>query len=398
MRMKKFMFCGGIEDTFISDPHPDTGKTLDEYELTGHYDNFINDFELVSQLGIKGLRWGVPWYRVEPEKGIFDFSFTDKALEKLDRLGIDVILDLMHYGTPSWLAKSFLEPSYVESVCNYTRRILERYAGMVHFVTPFNEPHTAAEFCGKLGQWPPYMTDDKSYFEIMRQIVLGAQEQSRIARSMGMETVQVECSGGSFTEDSRLSQLAYVDTVKQSCFFDFLTGRTDGIEPFVEYGFSTGGISEKDIAAFGDGKTDIGIMGINFYPQFSFKDICMKDGAVVYSNHPMWVDDLDDVLRRRYERYGCRMMITETSIRDDEELKARWIKDSAAYCIDSKYDLLGYTYFPLIDMIDWEYRISLIPDKESFTAKFGLFDGNRSKRPAADVYRDIVLGGENGRI
>ena len=28
------MFCGGIEDTFIADPYPATGKTLDEYELT----------------------------------------------------------------------------------------------------------------------------------------------------------------------------------------------------------------------------------------------------------------------------------------------------------------------------------------------------------------------------
>ena len=63
------MFCGGIEDTFIADPYPATGKTLDEYELTGHYDNFLKDFELVSSLGIKGLRWGIPWYKVEREKG-----------------------------------------------------------------------------------------------------------------------------------------------------------------------------------------------------------------------------------------------------------------------------------------------------------------------------------------
>jgi beta-glucosidase len=33
-----FWWSTGIEDTFITTPHPATGRTLDEYELTGHYD------------------------------------------------------------------------------------------------------------------------------------------------------------------------------------------------------------------------------------------------------------------------------------------------------------------------------------------------------------------------
>ena len=33
----RFTWAVGIEDTFITAPHPTTGRTLDEYELTGHY-------------------------------------------------------------------------------------------------------------------------------------------------------------------------------------------------------------------------------------------------------------------------------------------------------------------------------------------------------------------------
>ena len=390
---KDFMFCGGIEDTFIADPYPATGKTLDEYELTGHYNNFLKDFELVSSLGIKGLRWGIPWYKVEREKGKFDFSFTDKAIEKLDSLGITVILDLMHYGTPLWLENAFVEDSYADRVCEYTRAVLEHYKGVIHYVTPFNEPHTAAEFCGKLAQWPPYLNNDRGYFEVMKNIVLGAQEQSRIVKSLNMETVHIECTGGSFTEDEELQELAYTDTAKQSSFFYFLTGDVTGIEKFVEYGFRTGGLCEKDIDAFERGKTDIGIMGINFYPQFSFKDIRKEGDSIVYSNHAMWVNDLDDILRKRYERFSCPMLITETSVRDDEELKKKWIEESLKYCLECRYPLLGYTYFPLIDMVDWEWRLDGGSDLSPYIARFGLYDRKRKERPAAQTYRAFAEGG-----
>ena len=33
-----FLWATGIEDTFITDPWPATGRTLDEYELTQHYE------------------------------------------------------------------------------------------------------------------------------------------------------------------------------------------------------------------------------------------------------------------------------------------------------------------------------------------------------------------------
>ena len=166
-----------------------------------------------------------------------------------------------------------------------------------------------------------------------------------------------------------------------------------GIEKFVEYGFRIGGLCEKDIDAFERGKTDIGIMGINFYPQFSFKDIRKEGDSIVYSNHAMWVNDLDDILRKRYERFSCPMLITETSVRDDEELKKKWIEESLKYCLECRYPLLGYTYFPLIDMVDWEWRLDGGSDLSPYIARFGLYDRERKERPAAQTYRAFAEGG-----
>ena len=40
---ERFLWATGIEDTFITHPWPATGRTLDEYELTGHYRQWRRD-------------------------------------------------------------------------------------------------------------------------------------------------------------------------------------------------------------------------------------------------------------------------------------------------------------------------------------------------------------------
>src|SRR5579862_6612659 len=104
-----FIWATGIEDTFICQPDRRTGRILDEYALTQHYERWEEDLSLIASLGVRAARYGVPWYRVEPEPGIFDLAWLDSVLETLvNRHGVEPIIDLMHYGTPVWLEGSFL--------------------------------------------------------------------------------------------------------------------------------------------------------------------------------------------------------------------------------------------------------------------------------------------------
>src|SRR5690348_10361641 len=98
-----FLWAAGIEDTFV--PQVRNGhRPLDEYELLGHYEHWREDIALGRDLGLKAMRWGVPWYKVEPEKGRFDWSWIDEVIPYMvEELGILPIVDLMHYGTPFWM-------------------------------------------------------------------------------------------------------------------------------------------------------------------------------------------------------------------------------------------------------------------------------------------------------
>ena len=91
-----FTWSTGIEDTFITAPHPATDRTLDEYDLTGHYDRWADDLELVASLGVPAARYGVPWHRIQPEPKRWDWSFADEALERLLALGVAPQVDLVH--------------------------------------------------------------------------------------------------------------------------------------------------------------------------------------------------------------------------------------------------------------------------------------------------------------
>src|SRR5690242_9677406 len=117
----EFSWAGGIENTFIPQSGPGL-RPLDEYELTQHYEQWRADLARAATLGIQKIRWGIPWYRVEPQQGHFVWDWTDEVLAYLVRdLQIQPIVDLMHYGTPFWLEQSFLNKRYPEYVAAYAR-------------------------------------------------------------------------------------------------------------------------------------------------------------------------------------------------------------------------------------------------------------------------------------
>jgi beta-glucosidase/6-phospho-beta-glucosidase/beta-galactosidase len=56
------MFATGIENSYPTILLPN-GKTkrVDEMEKAGHYQNYNEDFRLVTETGIKYLRYGPPY-------------------------------------------------------------------------------------------------------------------------------------------------------------------------------------------------------------------------------------------------------------------------------------------------------------------------------------------------
>src|SRR3954470_12951646 len=190
-RAAEFLWAVGIENTFV--PHTRAGhRRLDEYELMDHYRQWRQDIDLVTALGISAIRYGIPWYKVNPQPGRFDWSWTDAVLEYLVEVkGLTPIVDLMHYGTPLWLDNHFVNASYSRRVAEYAAAFAERYAPLVQFYTPLNEPAVTAAYCGRDGRWPPYLSGDDGYVKVLLALARGMARTAEAIRARRPDAVLV---------------------------------------------------------------------------------------------------------------------------------------------------------------------------------------------------------------
>jgi len=396
-----FTWATGIEDTFIPQARPGL-RALDEYELTRHYKMWKRDFDLVAETGVQAVRWGIPWYRVQPAPDRWDWEWTDKALDYLVNVkGITPILDLMHYGTPLWLDNSFIHASYPEYVSEYARKVVERYKSLVRHYTPLNEPMVNADFCGSRAEWPPYLSGDDGYVKLTLALAKGIvlTTQSIKAEQPDAITVQVEAFWHTFTNDSSLKEQSAHNNARQYLCFDLTTGRVNE-----EYGLAnylcSHGMTDADMDWFRSHAVTFDVLGANFYP-WSYGELKQgSKGSIQYVTGDTSGEKIGDVIRAAYERYRMPVMVTETSAKADIRGRARWMDetiDTVRRLRAEGIPIAGYTWFPLFSMIEWNYRTGRRP-LDDYLLHLGLydcvFDGKGSLRrrrtPLVKRYRQHI--------
>lgn len=401
---KKFVFAGGIEDTFV--PHGKPGyRPLDEYELTQHYGQWRGDLERAKTLGITMIRWGVPWYRVGPERGHFDWSFTDEVIPLMvDELGIQPIIDLVHYGTPDWMEGSFSNPDYPSYVSEYAAAFASRYKRLVKYYTPLNEPTVNADFAGRRAEWPPYLDGDEGYLRVLLPIARGIQMTSAAISKERPDAVfvAVEAMHLSRALEPKAKSAARLAFFQDMLCFDLASGRVNSRHPLWRW-LMANGASKNMLTALRNNAVKQDVLGVNFYPWSGQVFDLDVEGEPVIVGNAVTGSQFADVMRQVYAYAQTPLMVTETSSPGDIKTRRRWMSDTlnaVATVRREKVPVLGYTWFPLLTMIGWEYRTSTKPIEEHLL-HLGLwdchFDGNgtfvRVETPLVADYKRRVRAG-----
>jgi beta-glucosidase len=372
-----FTWATGIENTFIKHARPGL-RSLDEYELTQHYQLWKSDIDLVADTGVQVVRWGIPWHIVQPSKNRWDWEWTDRALEYLVQIkGITPILDLMHYGTPLWLDNSFLNAGYPQRVAEYTAAVVERYKPLVRYYTPLNEPMVNAKMCGYKGEWPPYLKGDDGYVKLALAIARGMVLTVKAIKREQPEaiTVQVEALWHTFTRDNSLKEEVELDNARQYLCFDLATGRVDGTEVLENY-LCRHGATEAELDWFRTHAVAFDILGANYYP-WSYGELKKwpdgRFGTVVRraGGHKIAI-----ILRDAWLRYRMPVMITETSSTGDTTVREKWMDETLETVRLLRLQgvpVIGYTWFPLFTMVDWKYRKGR-QKLDKYLVHLGLYD------------------------
>lgn len=355
-----FAWIAGIEDTCV---YPAAGfemEPLDEYDLTGHTENWRSDLSLVHDLGATAVRYGVNWPLVHMARDEFDWSMLDERLDFAQReLGLTVIADLVHYGTPTWLAGAFADPDYADVVAEFAGAFAARYRGVVDHITPLNEPMTTASFSGLRGVWPPALIGWSGWTTVTMSIARGIARSIRAIRQANPDAVIVHVEASSLygTDDAALKDHSLHLQGLGTLPTDLVLGRVTADHPQRSW-LLENGASELDLAELATDPPAIDLLGVNYYPALTPRTLVAVDGGVDQVATDGWTDGLAAVLRGFSERYGLPVLITETSIEGDDDTRKRWLDDSIASVHalrEEGHDIRGYTWWPLLDFVDWSY-------------------------------------------
>ena len=399
----EFEWLAGIEDTFITAPAPKTGRILDEYEVTEHYRRWRSDLGLFAELGVRRVRYGIPWHRVNPARGVWDFTSADGPLERLLELGIDPIVDLVHYGLPSWIDGAFLHPDFHRFMSEYSVKIAERFRGRITTYTPLNEPRVTAWYCGKLGWWPPFRRGWRGFVAVMLGVCRGIIASIEAMRSVDAAIVHAHVDATDLydTSDAILVREARRRQDLVFLALDLITGRLRTGHPLYEWILSLG-VSESELAWFETRAVDLDLVGINLYPLFSEKRLVQTARGLRIRMRYASADIIDRLSDLYWQRYRRPIFISETASEGSVRRREAWLEDSVAAVrrVRSRgVPLVGYTWWPLFALVTWGYREGRKP-ADAYLRQMGLWDLHpspdgleRVRTPLVDRFRDLVAKG-----
>ncbi len=373
-----FAWALGIEDTFVPQVRERSGRALDEYVLTQHDRFWREDLRMIRDIGVRYLRYGIPWYQVNPAPGQYDWSWTDEVLPcMVEELGIVPILDLVHYGAPLWLEGTFLAPDYPQRVAEYAAAVAERYGHLIKLWTPLNEPRVHAHFAGFVAAWPPYRRGRKGYAQVLTSLARGMAQTVDAIRAVRDDAVMVHVDAMSMVE-SPLPELAR--EVELRMLHQFLAGElTEGSvtpeHPMWHYLLSLD-VPRAWLEELADGERRLDIYGGNFYPQMSVWVVQGTPEQPTSRRRHGTARDLERTLRNAHARTQRPVMYTETSVSGGVQSRSRWLEASVAATNRVRADgipLIGYTWFPAFSLVTWAYRRGRRPT-EAYLAHMGLWD------------------------
>ncbi|HWB54269.1 MAG TPA: family 1 glycosylhydrolase, partial [Tepidisphaeraceae bacterium] len=224
MPFPRFLWGAGIECSFI--PH----MNVDQFEWTQHNRCWRDDLKRAKhELGISYLRYAFPWHELEPSPGRFNWAMADERLEEAKNLGLEILLDVMHFGCPLWLKQAAGDPEFPEALERFTATIVERYRSLVKVWSPCNEPLVLALFSGDFGFWPPHARKWRGYMPVLSRVVQAVSRAIRaIRRTMPEATVLLCDAAESYkTRDKNLHAEVGRRNLRRFLVMDLLLGKVD---------------------------------------------------------------------------------------------------------------------------------------------------------------------------
>lgn len=378
-----FIFATGIEN---SDPTIQNDERVDEMEKCRHYDLWRTDFDLVQELGISFLRYGVPLHRVFVASGKYDWEFSDLAFEDLRRRDILPIADLCHFGVPDWIG-NFQNPDFPELLAQYADAFARRYP-WIQLYTPVNEMFVCAIFSAAFGWWNEKLKGDRSFVTALKHIVKANVLAMQAILKIRPDAIFVQSESSEYFHAENPSAIKHAETMNAKRFLslDLNYGRRVDSEMY-EYLMDNGMTRAEYHFFLHHHLKHHCLMGNDYY--ITNEHRVAADGSMQGAGE---VFGYSEITRQYYSRYRLPIMHTETNFtqgpRGDEAVYWLWKEWANLLRVrNSGIPVVGFTWYSLTDQVDWD---TALRENRGHVCALGLYDLDRKIRPVGTAYKEMI--------
>jgi len=378
-----FIFATGIECSY---PTIEQGRwRRDEMEATRHYQRWQEDFELALDIGITHVRYGPPLHLVFKAPGSYDWDLVDEAMAYLHDHGPEPIVDLCHFGVPTWLG-DFQNREVPQALAEYARAFAARYP-WVRFYTPVNEMYVCARMSALDGVWNEQKRDEEAFAAAVFNLARASIAMTDAILAVRSDAIFVNSESSEFCQaccpDPEIQRIAEFENERRFLPLDLIYGHP--ISEGMRRHLRESGIGDADLAGVTAHEVPRrSIIGVDYYE--------WNERLIDSEGHPRALGELFGwyvIASHYYDRYQRPMMHTETN-RMDASDGPRWLWrqwHNVQLLRSAGVPLVGFTWYSLTDQIDWDIALGRAVGSVD---PVGLFDLNRDARTVGLTYKRLI--------
>ena len=308
------------------------GVRLYLIRATGHDRHVLNDYRLCRDLGFRTLRDGLRWHLIEKAPGKYDWSSWMPALEAAEEIGMQVIWDLFHYGSPDCLDQGAAEfPERFTDFALAAIEVQQSVSKRPPLLCPLNEINFIS-WAVDDGYFPEVGPPERGWFK--QQLVTTAIAACR--------AIKREWPDSTIIWAEPLIHIAPHDHRRST-----IRAARQNLEGMYEaYDWIMGKVKPE----LGGDPSFVDFVGLNFYPhnQWYFKGPTIPMGHHEYR-------PLADMLIEMGERYGKPLLLSETGAEGSG--KPSWLHYVSSEVRDAMTrgaDVRGICWYPITAYPGWD--------------------------------------------
>ncbi len=313
---------------------------------TMHPKKALEDYKLLELAGIKTVREGICWSRVETKPFQYDFSEVKNRLNAAAKAGIQTVWDICHFGFPDDLIPA--HPKFAlrfSALCTAFARVWREHTDEPLIVTPINEISFLSWLGGDARGTVPFAVHSGAdvKYHLCKAAIAGIKAFKTVDPACRILLVEPLIKIHAMPGEVNLPEV-YGHNESQFEAMDIIGGRK-----FPELG--------------GD-ESFLDILGFNYYYNNQWEH---NGRRLNWPENISEIEPLSELLQLAYKRYNRPMILSETGHFDD--LRAEWFEYALSECleaINAGVDLRGVCHYPILGRMDWDF-----PDKYNAA---GLWD------------------------